>query len=491
VESDYIITTANDRQALDTAAWIDLYKANFTFNKPFSPPLSDGTILYCEQVVRMMPKKRMVVFGTWQHQPVAAKLFFDPRHSKRHADKDAAGIKLLKNNKVPTPDLLFEGLAKDEHIHVLILERITNAQSLDEVWRNRQDMEEVLSDFKSVIIEIATQHVLGLLQHDLHLKNFLVNEKTVFTLDGAQIQTLNELLSKPVSMNNLALFLSQLGVNVEVYQELLFKHYAKARGWSLKKEDYLELFADIKRWNQVRWKSFEKKIYRDSTDFCSKDSWRSVGMYARAYEGPELMAFLKTPEAIFELKTAEFLKKGNSATVIKVQMDGRDYVVKRYNIKNKWHAVRRCLRETRASQAWRFGQKLGLFNVATAKPVAFVERNFMGFRGTSYFVSEYISEENVGDYFAANTNITSIMVENVSRLLKSLAKINMTHGDLKMTNILIDSKAQPVLIDLDGAVEHHSGIGLKKAWKHERARFLKNFDGYPDLRHQLEEALKN
>ena len=126
MENDYIVTThgTNDTHGLDTLTWDDLHAAKFAFNKPFCLCLSDNQIFFSEQVVRVIPKKRMVAFGTWHDKPVVAKLFFDPKQAKRHMEKDIAGIKSLQKNKIPTPELLYEGYADNKHIYVLIFERI-------------------------------------------------------------------------------------------------------------------------------------------------------------------------------------------------------------------------------------------------------------------------------------------------------------------------------------------------------------------------------
>ena len=339
------------RMVFDTVTWGELYAANFAFNKLFCLRLSDKQAFYAEQVVRIIPKRRMVAFGTWHGKPAVAKLFYDSRQPKRHMEKDIAGIHSLQKNKIPTAELLHEGFTEDKRVYVLIFERIMDSKNLEEIWYDRHNIDEVMPILKAVVIEIATQHVLGILQHDLHLKNFLLTEKTVYTLDGAQIQVFPELLTKQVSVNNLVLFLSQIGIDAESYQESLFKHYAEARGWSLRKEDFIDLFIQIKKCNDVRWNKYEKKIFRNSTQFVRLKNWTSLCLYNRNYEGKGLLAFLADPESAFTPPLPKLLKAGNSATVVKIRLDGRDYVVKRYNMKNIWHRLRRCLRQTRAASS--------------------------------------------------------------------------------------------------------------------------------------------
>lgn len=491
---NYIVTSNHPHEdGTPILTWAELYAANFAVQGQFQLDLIDHQVFKAERVVRIIPKRRMVAFGVWQNKRVVAKIFFDPKDAKKQMEKDLAGVKLLNKNKIPTPEMLYEGNSVDKQIYILIFERITDAKSLDEIWQEKKSREDALSIFQKTMVEIATQHVLGLMQRDLHLKNFLWNDKTIYTLDGAQIEPSSQLLPKKTSMDNLALFLSQLGVDSEGYQEKLFNHYAAARGWTVKPEDLVELFILIKKWNQLRWKKFTKKIFRNSSDYVRLRLEGGVGMYQRRYEGPEFAYFLAHPEAIFFHPTTKLLKAGRSATVIKVVLDQREFVVKRYNMKNIWHRLRRCLRETRACTSWRLAQKLKLFDIATAKPAAFIERRLFGLRGQSYYVTEYVSGQHAGDYFSQHRNDeaqTTLMVKRITSLLKNVAKLEITHGDLKITNILVDQEEQPVLIDLDGAAEHTSQLGFRKAWRKEIRRFLDNFHSQRALHEKFELELE-
>jgi len=468
--------------------WKDLRAASFAFDSPFRLSLEDGQEFVVERVLRIIPKRRMVVLGAWQGREAVAKLFFDEKHAKRHIEKDVAGINLLHDNKIPTPHIYAQTLSEDKHTHVLILEHIADSQNLEDVWLGASHPEDIMPVLRSAIVELATQHVLGVVQKDLHLKNFLCTEKIIYTLDGAQIELFPQLLPKKQSMQNLALFLSQFGAGMEMYQEKLFRFYAKSRGWLLKQEDITDMFFMIKAWNEQRWLRFSKKIFRNSTHFARQRDWQTLGMYNRYYAAPELFEFLQHPDMAFVHESAVSLKAGRSSTVVKVTLDGRDLVVKRYNIKNFTHYLRRCLRPTRAYSSWRLAQKLNLFGIATAKPVAFIEKRFLNLRGTSYYVTEYVPGQHASDYFQAQA-VGTTMIERIVQLLKTLAKVSITHGDLKATNILINTEDKPVLIDLDGAIEHVSLSSLHHAWRKEIKRFLQNFYDQPSLLDQFKTEL--
>jgi tRNA A-37 threonylcarbamoyl transferase component Bud32 len=293
-------------------------------------------------------------------------------------------------------------------------------------------------------------------------------------------------------MDSLALFLAQLGAGHEKYQEQLYAFYAQSRGWVQKSEDLSHVFELIRDYNIKRWQQFRRKIFRESTHFAHIRNKDCDGIIDRCYNGVEFQSFLKNPDAIFNHPGATVLKAGNSATVVKVTLDSHELVIKRYNIKNMWHQLRRSVRATRAAKSWELAHKLNMFGVPTARPVAFIEKKLLGMRSQSYFISEYVSSEHIGEYFNRQRKDevkTAVMIEKTANLLKLLQKLQMTHGDLKMTNILVNANEQPVLIDLDGAAEYFSMTALQRAWQRETDRLLRNFEDKPDLQEKFRSIL--
>ncbi len=470
----------------------DLSRADYQFPTPFIIELDQGEF-FAEEVVRLIPGRRMVAFGTWRGLQVVAKIFFDRKHAGRHLAADVKGVKAMIENKIPTPTLRYEGVARDKKTQVLIFDRLQNAHDLEAMWRQRESNDSMLSILHMVMIELATQHVLGVLQKDMHMGNFLITGKSIYTLDGAQIEVQEKMLSKEDSMNNLALFLSQLGAGHDDLQINLFLYYARARGWLLKPQDSIDMHLMIRKHNDSRWQRFEKKIFRNSTDYIAIKRFAMRGMMLRANQGKEFSEFLAQPDAVFQRSDRVMLKDGRSSTVIKVTLDGRELVVKRYNMKNIWHRLRRALRITRARKSWRLAQKLNLFNISTAPAVAYLESNILGIKGTSYFVSEYINGCDVKKFLApyeTQPYAATHVIGRVIDMLRSLAKLEVTHGDLKSSNIIINYHLQPVLIDLDGAVEHLSVTGLRKAWRSELKRFLRNFEDLPAIHDLFKHALR-
>ncbi|MDR3479056.1 MAG: lipopolysaccharide kinase InaA family protein [Gammaproteobacteria bacterium] len=473
----------NASQFIKQIAWDQLKLANRATLEPFQLELEGtDTVLYCREIARIMPGKRLVAFGSWDDKSVVAKLFYEPRKALRHQMRDARGIKALLASGVLTPPIYFQGRSKDKRIQVLIFEHI-HGRSLDNAWQEKNNLEEINALMHAVIIELATQHVLGILQHDLHFKNFIIRKKNIFMLDGGDIDIFVRPLTKKESLDNLGLFFAQFGMGTETLQSELFLTYARSRGWLVKDRDLALLKNKVNSWQQHRLSEFKKKLMRNCSAFVRLDSYNTVTMYDRDYESSELLACLKNPDVIFSANDTEILKDGRSATVAKVYLDGRAMVMKRYNVKDSKHWLRRCLRPTRAATGWRLAQCLRLMGIATAKPVAFVEKSFLGLRGRSYLLMDYVHGKHLGEYIAdhrQDSDAIADIAQKVISLFESLAQMRITHGDLKMTNILVENH-KPIFIDLDGMQEHSTSWLFKRTLRREISRFMMNWRDMPTV----------
>lgn len=472
-------------------SWKSLHKAGRDIPIPFQLTLKDSEeVLYCDKVLRIVPGKRLVAFGIWGKNYVVAKIFYGSK-AKQHIKDDASGIKALISSNIPTPKILYQGLAKEKKIHVLLFERILNGINLDELWQEKISHEELAPILKEITLELATQHVLGIVQRDLHLKNFLITNQQIYTLDGGNITQHHDVLPKKESLDHLALFFSQLGAGTEKLQDELFQIYIKARGWIIKKSDVAMLQNAIYKWTKTRWLDYNAKIKRNCTAIGHKRTLTSKITYDRTYFTPSFEKLLSNPESIFQEKDTEILKAGRTSTIAKIKVDNRYFVVKRYNIKNALHWLRRCIRPTRAAKSWNLAHRLIFCGIPTAKPVAYIENQVVGLRGKSYFIMEYVDAPHAGQYFENytldNSEFTEI-AERIVRLFSNLARLWITHGDLKMTNILIKNQ-RPIIIDLDGMLEHNTILGLNRSYRKEMERFMKNWQDQPNLSALFEEII--
>jgi tRNA A-37 threonylcarbamoyl transferase component Bud32 len=476
----------NSEKLLQDLSWNNLQQGNRETLSPFQMKIMDSDdLLICSDIIRVIPGKRVVAFGTWAGKAVVAKLFFESKkNALRHAKREMLGIQALLAAGALTPALYYHGMSQDKKIQVLLFEKIEHAKDLETIWQAHANAAEVENLMRNVTIELATQHVFGILQHDLHFKNFLVSAKKIYTIDGGDVEIFHEPLSKKISLDNLALFFSQLGVGCQDLQKYLFSVYAKSRGWLVKNSDMVFLRRSLNGWNKTRDRQYSKKIMRNCTAFSRSTKFTSVAVYDRDYESPAFLHYLNNPEAIFLAPNTELLKAGRSATVIKFTVDNRTLVVKRYNIKGIGHWLRRCMRSTRAATGWSLAHRLRLFGIATPKPIAFIEKRLFGLRGKSYLLMEYIDGVDVGSYFSTpvlDHDLSLSVAEKIVTVLESLRALRLTHGDLKMTNIFI-AEQKPILIDLDGMQQHVNPFSFKRKFRQDVSRFMENWQSKPTIR---------
>jgi len=167
------------------------------------------------------------------------------------------------------------------------------------------------------------------------------------------------------------------------------------------------------------------------------------------------------------------LKDDKKAVLIQSQFDGRDLVVKHYQYVGLIHALGHALTQSRAHYAWQASLKMAALEVPTPRALASVECLSLGVVRESYFVYEFESGFRFREY-AWSTPIETLLAEkplhDVYAVLRSLKQHGISHGDLKMPNIII-TKHGPVLIDLDQVRFHRS----KRTFAKRRLRDLRRF----------------
>jgi tRNA A-37 threonylcarbamoyl transferase component Bud32 len=443
----------------------------------FALQLADLTVFTCQQVVRIVPQKRLVCRGIWQGKIVYAKLFLGAKASK-YATRDAAGLALLVAAKINTPQLLYQGKTADKtapenKIHVLIFEAIEPADTAEAVWPTLNQNER-FNLAKKLVAEVAKHHNAGLLQTDLYLKNFLVAGETIYTLDGDGIRHFSQ-LKDDQALQNLAVLWSKFDViDIEKWQQALADIYSDTRAWhEVAEPKKLATMANLHRLKAAS-NYADKKVFRQCTDV----QVNALGGLFYAASSHANLILPKNVSALDALMQPQnLLKNGNTCTVALTEIDGKKIVIKRYNIKSFWHGLSRAFRPTRAAVSWANAHRLSILGIATAQPVALIEQRKLGFiKGKAYFLADYIDAPNVDEYFAQTQNKTerAEAVKNIVTLFYRLYLLQISHGDMKATNIkMLDCK--PVLIDLDSMRQHKTYFSSSVVHLKDLNRFMQNW----------------
>lgn len=415
---------------------------------------SQATLLRCTRLLRSISGRRVVYEGLCNKQPAVIKIFLSAAHGKRHFKRELRGLKELAARGLKTANIPAFGRNDQGHF-VLVLDKIENATDLFSLIESAKDLKDVKQAMKAVFAYIATMHTAGVVQHDLHLGNFLWNGKTIYALDPAEMVFANNPPGRKTSFQQLAMLFSSLPESVWSDRENLLKIYFQTRKWDLKDRD-IERIRELTAKHRLQHMGrMLRKTLRTSKRYMKQKRDALSGVFAQdIFEKQDLDAVLLNIDE--KMENGQILKRGNTCFVSKIRVNNHDVVVKRYNHKSLWHSFRHTLKRSRARHCWLFGHRLTGLEIPCARPVAFIEQRQYGLIWQSYILNEFLDGPELCDAMRA-ADLTEQqkkeIVEKSEQLLNTLSDARMTHGDMKPGNVLI-CEGQPMLIDLDSMKLH-------------------------------------
>jgi tRNA A-37 threonylcarbamoyl transferase component Bud32 len=428
-------------------------------------------------ILRIVPGTRLVGICKWKDQTAIVKIFFRPGHWKRSLFRDLQGANLLEQSNIPTPNIIHKTFMADKKGGVLLLDYLESGESLGSLYENARNPREKDELTQKAIQAIARCHEAALWQRDIHLDNFMVVAGRVYIIDGGEIEFSLEKMDLEARINNLALFFAQFPVKMDANVRSLMSYYQEyASGLSL--IGVSQLRDRIKSARKKRLTNLERKLFRSTTaNRCIQDRSRFV-VYDRSIHSEALTAFIHNPDNFIHEKN--LLKQGNSSTVATVTIAGRDFVLKRYNIKNMIHGLTRLLRPSRAYHSWRNAAVLKMLGIATPQPFLFMEERVLWFfRRRAYFLCEKVAAENLVLQLKSNDEQRP-RIEEVfgafERLFRIMQEYDISHGDMKATNFIFYEDMLYVL-DLDAMARHDTHKKSSALLAKDLTRFRRNWAG--------------
>jgi tRNA A-37 threonylcarbamoyl transferase component Bud32 len=457
----------------------DLKNAGRTPGLPLTIALADAAgpaDLQLLSLLRVLPGQRYVGAGVWRGRPVLAKLLVGSK-AARHFQRELNGVKLLAAQGLTTPLLLADGLKEGEG-GWLLFEFLEGAESLGDAWSQVESLPVLADEQSGVLAEalgaIAQLHSKGLWQQDLHLDNLLRHDGQLYLIDGAGIcaETAGQPLSRQKVLENLGVFFAQLPKSLEPFTEELLVYYLLSNA-----EHALPLEALQKQIDKVRaWRlrDYLIKVGRECTLFAVQRGAFALRAIRREEEAA-MVPVLEQADAL--LDQGHLYKTGGAASVGKVDVAGRTLVVKRYNIKNFAHWLKRFWRPSRAWHSWREGNRLAFLGIATPKPLAVLEKRFLWLRSRAYLITEYLPGPDIIERFAPyveSGDAPETELQALDQLFARLIAERISHGDFKGHN-LFWQEDRWALIDLDSMCQHGSLGSFAPAYARDRARFMRNW----------------
>lgn len=465
--------------------------------KKYKPPFDIETIsiegkpitINCDQGLRTIPDRRVACIGRYQGKPAFVKIFFHKLKAQRHWERESLGIQILMENNIPVPNLLFAGKEKDGPGYIMVQELIPDPVNLKALLKeNRKDSIDYINKIIALIVKM---HKTGLIQQDMHSDNFLLSGGDVYCIDAAMITKSGTKLTATESYKNVAQFTAQFPPSGEKFENEIWRQYClqEDNDWY---DYYLSDYKDeVNRTRRTLAENLLAKLYRESSAYMFHKNFKKRFCIKKSWHEQDKKGKLNNLEKLFVGKNIEYLKKGGSSTVIKTGFNDRELVIKRYNLKNFLHAMKRALRRTRAARSWSMSHLLQVYGIETPEPVAFFENRIGPIRRTSYFICEYIPGPNLLDYFTGVDKLSAEqkqVADQVISLLDKMGKAGIYHGDMKATNLVI-SDGKIYLLDLD-AVSWYQGTTRARAHhKKDLNRFLRNWKPESEIYKYFSNAL--
>ncbi|MFT6751389.1 MAG: tRNA A-37 threonylcarbamoyl transferase component Bud32 [Candidatus Azotimanducaceae bacterium] len=472
---------------VDSKLLIDAHRdVTVPFKLRVRRPDGDEIILTFKSILRLLPGKRIVALAHCDGKAILVKTFLG-RTAKRYVSKERLGIEYIALAGVRTPELLWQADLLDGHGKLLAFEYLDDSISLQASWDQACEDEDRVDVLTRAMIIIAKLHNQGVVQADIHLGNFLMSHKRIYTIDGGGVVRKSEPpLAELASMENLSWFFAQFFPKFDDLIQIVFPAYEAVRGWGPDPDRVVTLFKKVTESRESRKKYYLDKAFRDCTRFVCQSSFSRFMVCERKDFNSEMESLLLDPDKYID--SGRILKDGNSATVSLVQLSNRSLVIKRYNIKNPWHAIKRAMQKTRAWLSWSNAYHMEFLGIRSLKPVAMLEHRMGPLRNKAYFITEYIEGPDALAYLPTVEQYGG-EIEELASMLLLLSKNKISHGDLKATNFVM-AKEGPVIIDLDAMREHKNAESFKRAFDKDIDRFMKNWEDQPELSSRFEGLLE-
>jgi len=410
--------------------------------------------LLCTGLFRIIPGRRAIYDAVWNNKNVVAKVFSHKIHARRHFRKEWRGLTQLQRRGLNSPKPFFYGRTEDGRC-VIVLEKIADSETILDVINKTIEKQKKVDLLIRVYRELAKQHNKGILQKDLHLGNFLLAGDRIYALDPGRMQFFRRQVPRKKSISQLALLLSTLrSIDMESAR-VICEECFEVRGWHFGSSDEALLQKQIAVYRKKGIRHGLKKSLRTSRKYLKITNKQYSAVFEKSYcHKAEPLDFIGRLDALMD--RGQILKDGNTCYVSRLSWNGKDVVVKRFNNKGFMHSLRHTIKRSRARRGWLHGHRLGMLNIATPKPLAYIEQRNGLLVEKSYLVTQYVEGQSLYDFLREDSiarQQRSEVMQMIKTMLDKLAKHHITHGDLKHSNILV-TKNGPILIDLDGMKTH-------------------------------------
>ncbi|MCK5665125.1 MAG: hypothetical protein KAI17_16660, partial [Thiotrichaceae bacterium] len=322
----------------------------------------------------------------------------------------------------------------------------------------------------SIIVQMHNSNTQPL---DFQFSHFLLQDEQIIIIDCGAIIALeissnavnNEIRFAQIHQNMADIF-SQLPISYDQYIDDFLKSYQLGVLLS-KKLSTLIICQAMKQCRLSRLEKYPDKLSIDNNEFFYEQNKHQTLLCEKQYCSEKWLSFYQQLNELVE--STPRLEESQTATMVLAQCDDKKVVIKRYNtgLKNRQLS-------TKGWNSWQKAHQLAVLGIKAPRPIAIIEQNIGWLQNQVFYLSEYDASEDALSYYSQRSEISEIHLEDFKQLFRAMIDSQVSHGDLKASNILLTQDGLS-LSDLDSIQFHSPSVAKAKSFKNFFAKDLQNF----------------
>ena len=406
----------------------------------------------------------------------------------------------LAEHGIETADVLAARF--DEHMEWLVTRAVAPAEPLDQwhlrqLTRGVQGQKQIRRMTSALGRLVGRLHACGVIHHDLHSGNLFIRTDgpgmRLVLMDLHRIALHRRARRATRAANIAQLMYDRLDVTTRTDRLRFLAAYLDAAGAEGSLAGWVWLIEGA-AWRHMKrqYRQRDSRVFKNNRYFSRirlPGGWRGHVVLAskRQLGGSEVArhildrddwkALLADPLALLDGEDVELIKDSPTSRIVRrrITMGDRSYdvFIKQPRARNTWKWFCAAWRSSRPLKGFALGHALLTRRIATALPMAALERRSACFLRESILITEAVDAPHLYDFMSAwlssppkrNTGLTvpqqrqlaQDVLWQLGRMVQKLHDNNFAHRDLKATNIRVrwqpGTSPEIVLIDLDGLAQ--------------------------------------